>query len=128
MSILDQYVADVTSTITNVDINNTKRIMGGEVVSGIDPITIITIATTIIKLVMEIIEKCKEPDPAKVAKIIKNPGLFNRIRFNRLIREEEPDKTKAALIHEACLTNLKNYDEKQVAEVVKNIKLDYWLI
>lgn len=100
--------------------------------AAIDPVTIIALATAIIKIVMEVIEKCKENNPQKIASVMKNPGLFNRARFERLVKQQlgpNADLVSAEVLAEACMKVADKKDVAAVEEVVKEVKkTDYWLI
>lgn len=100
--------------------------------AAIDPVTIIAIATAVINIVMEVIDKCKENNPQKIASTMKNPGLFNRVRFNRLVKQQlgaNADLVSPEVLAEACVKVADTKDVAAVEEVVKEVKKpDYWLV
>lgn len=109
-----------------------KQVLGKEDLSGIDPVTVVAIVTAVMDIVMEVIEKCKENKADKVASTIKNPGLFNRVRFNRLVRQrlgDNSDVVTPEILADACAKVADKTDAVVVEEVVKEVKkVDYWLI
>lgn len=123
MNKIELFATDVSQELTGKSVDDAK----------IDPVTVVAIVTAVMDIVMEIIDKCKENNPERVATTIKNPGLFNRVKFNRLVRDRLREEDVAGFTYwqvaEACSKVAQKRSLEEVKGLVEETKqLDYWLI
>jgi hypothetical protein len=108
-----------------------KQYFGQDDLSKIDPIALLAFVKAIMDMVMEMMNNCPN-QPNKVATTIKNPNLFNRVRFGRLVRERlkgQEDSFAYTQVIDACEKVAETTDITEIEEVVKEVKKpNYWLI
>jgi hypothetical protein len=117
---LEVFASEVATTLTAGD-------------AGIDPIAIIALIEKIMEIVMTLIDNCPQSSFGKIAATILTPGLYNKVRFNRLVRKVWNDCDFADVTYdqvaEACAKVAATKSIEDVTSVVKEVRtIDYLLI
>ena len=77
----------VASDFLAVDRGDIDKAVDGEPVAGFDVASLIMVIEAITAAVMDIMDRCGEPDNSRIVNALKRPGLFNRARLRNHVRD-----------------------------------------
>lgn len=86
MNPIQDYAEGVAAKLLGIPkVDVSGAVAKGAGVAGIDPATLMALIELIMSFVMQMIDKCRQPDPA-VREAIKRPSLWNRVQLRYAVR------------------------------------------